>query len=323
HHPAATKTAATKKKPAAAAPPTTASPPDDDGLPSKSEVLSFVRALWDKAQAMLEKDLAAAGPDGPVTYSTAVLLMHALLAEMISGVYIPPVRLSVLSTLMVSGMQTCKQQDCFQMDCRGNNLVEVIPVARAGAGADGSHGASSSSRSSSSRGRRLVMETIHHKTERFKKDEALRIVLPSTLSQHIRTYTEYARPALLNMNPSIDDASKEPPFLFLDRKGRPVAGVDAPFTDEWKLIQRKYGAPWPTVFCPMKFRHLHATVRFKDLVDNVADQEEEALAGDALVMGNSVAVWRRHYIKGRDSIVAQKAVGQLGRWRAMERQKQH
>ncbi|EFJ50959.1 hypothetical protein VOLCADRAFT_88112 [Volvox carteri f. nagariensis] len=143
--------------------------------------------------------------------------------KMISGVYIPPVRLSVLSTLMVSGMQTCKQQDCFQMDCRGNNLVEVIPVARAGAGADGSHGASSSSRSSSSRGRRLVMETIHHKTERFKKDEALRIVLPSTLSQHIRTYTEYARPALLNMNPSIDDASKEPPFLFLDRKGRPVA----------------------------------------------------------------------------------------------------
>ncbi|GLC37291.1 hypothetical protein PLESTM_000565100 [Pleodorina starrii] len=94
---------------------------DDNGLPSMSEVLSFVMTLRRRADRVLARDLGALG-SGPVSYEAAVLQMHALLTEFLSGVYMPPMRMSSLCTLMVPGQDTCQEQDCGRQGCRGNNL---------------------------------------------------------------------------------------------------------------------------------------------------------------------------------------------------------
>lgn len=62
-------------------------------LPEKLQVLQFVQAIRILAIQSLEKDLKLYQH---FTMSTAVLLMHALLAMVISILYLPPLRMCCL-----------------------------------------------------------------------------------------------------------------------------------------------------------------------------------------------------------------------------------
>ncbi|GIM17479.1 hypothetical protein Vretimale_20031, partial [Volvox reticuliferus] len=94
-----------------------------NSLPDKSEVLTFVHSLQEVASDALKHDLSIAKS---VSLEAAITSMHALVAVLLSGLYLPPLRMSALSTLMVPGITTCSNKDCKQRACRGNNLTEIV-----------------------------------------------------------------------------------------------------------------------------------------------------------------------------------------------------
>ncbi|GLC37290.1 hypothetical protein PLESTM_000565000 [Pleodorina starrii] len=208
---------------------------DDNGLPSMSEVLSFVMTLRCRADRVLARDLGVLG-SGPVSYEAAVLQMHALLTEFLSGVYMPPMRMSSLCTLMVPGQDTCQEQDCGRQGCRGNNLMDAREPSLADRPPPPGP-ASSSKRPqpslpdpaliSSNSGRRLVVEITHHKTEHFSRNQPpLRLVLPAELSSSVRQYVQYTRPVLMHRAAREDHDA--PPYLLISRNGAPFAWQPRP-----------------------------------------------------------------------------------------------
>ncbi|GLC47482.1 hypothetical protein PLESTM_002080200 [Pleodorina starrii] len=300
---------------------------DDNGLPSMSEVLSFVVTLRCRADRVLARDLGALG-SGPVSYEAAVLQMHALLTEFLSGVYMPPMRMSSLCTLMVPGQDTCQEQDCGRQGCRGNNLMDARepsladrppPSGPASSSKQPQPSSTDPASISSGSGRRLVVEITHHKTERFSRNQPpLRLVLPAELSSSVRQYVQYARPVLMRRAAREDHDA--PPYLLISRNGAPFAGSPVQFAVEWQWMQAAYGPPWRR-FPPQKFRHIYATGAVQGLVQEVEDRRAK-LQADAKAMGNSLRVWDTHYVQRQDDILGQAAIRRLQAWRDAELQRQ-
>ncbi len=255
------------------------------GLPDRLQLLAFVVRLRRCADRSLEAELEASS--GCISLATARLQLHALLSELLSGLYLPPVRMASLCTLMVPGELSCQQQGCGRRGCRGNNMVEEA------AG--------------------LVLELSHHKTERYHRQHPpLRLLLPREIATSVRTFMQHARPVLLLR--ATREADLDTPYLLVSDSGTPFAGLATQFAVVWREIQREHSAPWPP-FPPQRLRHVHATAAYQDLVQEVADRQPQ-LAGDARVMGNSVRMWERHYIQRQGSILAQASVQRLADWRA-------
>ncbi|GLI68488.1 hypothetical protein VaNZ11_012840, partial [Volvox africanus] len=282
-----------------------------NSLPDKSEVLAFVHGLQQSASDALKHDLSSAKC---VRLEAAIAIMHALVAVLVSGLYLPPLRMSALSTLMVPGSTSCCNKDCRQRGCRGNNLTQVVrrPKVQHPAMEDDP----SSSGPSCSTGPPnnvagvacMQLELNHHKTARFTRNrEPLTVILPPDLSKLIQTYVRHARPVLMQRAP-VDMTSSQQ--LLIDKNGQPFNNG---FAMEWRDIEERYGAPWEHI-PPQKLRHIHSTTAYTSLVQEVARQLPD-LQPHAQVMGNSLRVWDSHYIQRPGSIIAQAGVDNLNKWR--------
>ncbi|GIL57134.1 hypothetical protein Vafri_12397, partial [Volvox africanus] len=286
----------------------------DDSLPDKSEVLAFVQGLQQSASDALKLDLISSAKS--VSLAAAITCMHALVAVLLSGLYLPPLRMSALSTLMVPGSTSCCNKDCRQRACRGNNLTQVVrkpkvqqPAANPSSGPSCSTGAANNAASSVTC---MQLELNHHKTARFAKNrEPLTVILPPDLSKLIQTYVRHARPVLMQRAPAVvDDMMSSSQQLLIDKNGQPFNNG---FAMEWRDIEERYGAPWEHI-PPQKLRHIHSTTAYTSLVQEVARQLPD-LQPHARVMGNSLRVWGSHYIQRPGSIVAQAGVDNLNKWR--------
>ena len=270
--------------------------PPQQQLPSKPALLAFVGALRAKADAAVRADEEA---HGHVTRQTAILSLHALLTEYMSGLFTPPLRLSCIRTLVPVGFTgeacdggSCRDVDCRRRGCPGNALRLSVP----------------SGPSTSLAPPSLVVELWHHKTARFVR-EPITFSLPAELATSTTVYLEKARPVLAPI------VEVEPPFLFLTPNGS-AFGENA-VGMMWRSIQVEHAAPWQP-FAARQFRHIHATGEFNALVREV-EAARGRLEGDAHVMGNSARVWDAHYVKGRGAALAQAAVRRLTTWREGQR----
>lgn len=279
-------------------------------LPTHSQLLAFVTSLRQKSRTALAA--VKQTPWKSASLDTACLLMHAVLTMLLCGLFIPPVRMSSLCTLMVPGMRKCKQPGCTREGCRGNNLV----VEKASSTQVSGHNLGTVQ--AVPKACRLIMEISHHKTQRFSSNNPpLRVVLPPDLAEEIMAYYKFGRQVLVNRSPDLNDADS--PFLLISRSGVPFARKVSQFADVWKDIQHEHKAPWAP-FMPQKLRHLHATAAFGKVVKEVAEQSPE-LNGDAHMMGNSVGTWSKFYVKGQGNMLAQASVQRLTAWRQAEEAK--
>ena len=279
-------------------------------LPTQSQLLAFVMSLRQKARTALTA--VKQTPWKSVSLDTACLLMHTVLTMLLSGLFIPPVRMSSLCTLMVPGKRKCKQPGCTREGCRGNNLV----IEKASTTHVSGHDLESVQ--AIPKACRLIMEISHHKTQRFSSNKPpLRVVLPPDLAEDIMAYYKLGRPVLVNRSPDLNDADS--PFLLISISGVPFAKKVSQFADVWKDIQHEHMAPWAP-FMAQKLRHLHATAAFCKVVKEVAEQSPQ-LIGDARMMGNSVRTWSKFYVRGQGNMLAQASVQRLTAWRQSEEAK--
>ena len=260
-------------------------------LPKKEEVLSFIKLLRKQAEDALQRDMEVRPQR--VEYSTAVLLRDALLTDYLSGCYIPPLRVSCLSSLMVPGQTECKAVGCTRPKCRGNNLRVLKSAAPPGSTKEP-----------------LSIEIFHQKTSRFMKDH-VSFQLPNDLAVNTNVYRLYARPVL-----RVDEDN---PYLFLDGNGRPFDNT-VTISAEWKRIQERYSAPWEP-FSGYRFRHIHATTEYAAVLHEVA-ANLAPLSWDAKMMGNSLEVWQTHYVPQRQSKLSRATVRRLEAWRQQPQQQQ-
>ena len=298
---------------------------DDPGLPDKSQLLAFVVGLRRAADAAVEQDLA---DGGPLNYKSAVLASDALLTEFLSGLYMPPVRMSSLCSLMVPGQQICQEPDCRRRGCRGNNLREEhlrspsssSPAFTPPMPAPAAAAAAGSVQAATVRGGRLVMEISHHKTERWHRQQPpLQLAFPPELSASVRQFIQHARPVLLQYSEQAASTAAPTPYLFLSRRGVPFAGCPVQFASVWRKVQQQYGAPWRP-FPPQRLRHIHATAAYQAVVNEVAARAAP-LGADAVVMGNSLRTWGTHYVHNQQGMVVQAAVDRMTAWRREELQR--
>lgn len=279
-------------------------------LPTHSQLLGFVTSLRQKARTALTA--VKQTPWKSVSLDTACLLMHTVLTMLLCGLFIPPVRMSSLCTLMVPGKRKCKQPGCTREGCRGNNLV----IEKASSTQVSGHNLELVQ--AIPKACRLLMEITHHKTQRFSSNKPpLRVVLPPDLAEDIMAYYKFGRPVLVNRSPDLSDADS--PFLLISSSGVPFAKKVSQFADVWKDIQHDHMAPWAP-FMAQKLRHLHATAAFGKVVKEVAEQSPQ-LIGDARMMGNSVRTWSKFYVRGQGNMLAQASVQRLTAWRQAEEAK--
>ena len=101
--------------------------PRRDAMPEATTVWLWVRRLVDDALRSVDADILAAGN---ITYRTASDVQRALIAALVTGMYIPPCRLNLLKTWVhprYNGRLSCTDPDCMFDECGGNQL-QVLAV---------------------------------------------------------------------------------------------------------------------------------------------------------------------------------------------------
>ena len=96
--------------------------PRRDAMPEATKVWLWVRRLVDDALRSVDADILTYGN---ITYRTAVDVQRALIACFVTGMYIPPCRLSLLKTWVhprYNGRIPCTDPDCMFDECGGNQL---------------------------------------------------------------------------------------------------------------------------------------------------------------------------------------------------------
>jgi hypothetical protein len=98
-----------------------------DAMPEATTVWQWVRRLVDDALWSVDADILACGN---ITYRTAFGVQRALIAALVTGLYIPPCRLNLLKTWVhprYNGRLSCTDPDCQFDECGGNQL-QVLAV---------------------------------------------------------------------------------------------------------------------------------------------------------------------------------------------------
>lgn len=90
--------------------------------PDVNETWRWVEALVEEALDQIDADMEK---DGCISERTAWQNQQALIAAIISGLYLPPCRVHVLITMMhprFNGVMKCSDPDCMARTCLGNHL---------------------------------------------------------------------------------------------------------------------------------------------------------------------------------------------------------
>ena len=249
-----------------------ASMPDapKEGVPDIEETWLWVESLLEEALDQIDSDMTE---KGYISKETAWQNQKALIAALISGVYLPPCRIHVLITMThprFLGRVLCQDPDCIVgAGCAGNHL-ELTTVASKG----------SSWQHFEFDTKSVKNVVVHQKNDRRGAAQRLEYDFPDgalvkSLLAHIN-----AGQTLLTQN------SGGMTKLFVTHPGN--AFSNPTFTHFWKSLMSQVGAR--DYFAPSVLRTM-----FVEEYTAAHGAEPEMWDGCAAIMGNSVDQWRKHY----------------------------
>ena len=225
--------------------------------------------------------LTLVGLEG-ITSSTVRLLHDLTLACCLFG-YLPPIRLSCLSSLQHPDHSgPCLSPDCRDPKCLGNKLVIL-----------------------SREPLKLLMHLPHHKNQTvWQKDGPIHFQVPAELAELLDLWLTKGHPFLCQQY----DMSSAAATMFLTQSGKAYDSNSMQYF--WHTWVGKHGgvSKMPPSMC----RHIFVDERLsEDRAPGPSDR------GAAMAMGNSIGVWNQHYHKQKHFHVkeCQRAVNQMPTWK--------
>lgn len=223
---------------------------------------------------------------GHLSWQSAWQNEASIIAALVVGRFVPPIRLEILRTLihpssLEEGVQgQCKDRDCRDRRCLGNHL-KVVGGSAVNADAAGGSGDPTPQRS-------IRFKAPHHKNDR-RGFASIEFDLPGgkltqRLLDHIdnghRLLTQTASSAVLQRG------ELPPTHLFVSRHGNPFSA--STFCQFWSAIM---GEQQEITYFPPGL----ARTSFVDCYTSEYGEEPEVWDGAATVMGNTVKTWKQHY----------------------------
>ena len=205
-------------------------------------------------------------------------MQGALIATLVVGADIPPLRLSVLKTLLQPSLidsYRCTDNDCLREDCLGNH-VEVEGGNELGVGGTG-----------------VILHIIHHKNDRRGHwGDPLSITLPEGA---------FLRLMLVHIQQGRDMITswQKTPELFVSNLGRVFS--DSTFVHYWTSLMRTAAAFKIPRFPPSDGRTIFVE-------DFTSSQHPNKWEGAALIMGNTTQQWRASYMPSKKQRLVAAAV---------------
>ena len=235
----------------------------------------------------------------------------ALIAALVVGRYIPPIRLEILRTLVhpasiINGLRDqCQDRDCRDRRCPGNHLSIFQPAAT-----DAGAAAGSSSQQALVAGagdlRRIHFKAPHHKNDR-RGFAAIEFDLPpGPLTERLLDHLDFGHTVLTQTASTavLRLGQQPPPQLFVSRAGNPFSA--STLTQFWAAIMKEVKAEIP-YFPPGLAR-----TSFVDAYTAEFGDEPLLWDGAATVMGNTTKQWRVSYNPNERQREAQRAVDRHG-----------
>ena len=240
--------------------------------PDIEETWLWVEALLEEALDQVDTDMITSGC---ISRETAWQNQKALIAALLSGVFLPPCRIHVLTTMShprFRGKVACQDPDCAMgSECAGNHLA-LTTVASKGSSWEHFDFDTTSVQS----------VVVHHKNDRRGGSQHLEYEFPDgalvkSLLVHIN-----AGHTLLTDGRSAGGMTK----LFVSHPGNAFSSTT--FCHFWRSLmeqvtEQKY-------FAPSVLRTM-----FVEEYTAAHGAEPEMWDGCAAIMGNSVPQWRKHY----------------------------
>ena len=207
---------------------------------------------------------------------TAWKLHNALLVALNFG-YMPPIRPSVLTSLVHPSMACidsamCARAGCTIKNCKGNRVEK--------------------------RGGHYHMVLPHHKNGRKWENKVVQFQLPRELHLLLEAWIDHGWHYLRK--------GAHVRTLLLNSNGEPL--TSGTLGSKWKAMLRESGIQ--ACFPPRRLRHIFVTDRMEN-PDVPGPADEHA----AVVMGNSVKAWRKHYHTMHEQHGSQAAVDGMQNYR--------
>ncbi len=247
-------------------------------IPPLSELYHWVDSLILGAEICCSNDLQSMKT---LSWQSAWQNEVALIAALVVGRYLPPIRLEILRTLVHPDHVTpgvlnqCINKDCRDRKCPGNH-ISVYKPAVAGE-QDGGF-----------TGRRIHFKAPHHKNDR-RGFSAIEFDLPEgKLTERLLDHIDYGHQMLTQLASGsvLTKGDLPSPILFVSRAGNPFSTCT--FSQFWTSIIREVE----------EIPHFPPSLARTAFVDSyTAQYGEEPLCweGAATIMGNTTGTWGLHY----------------------------
>lgn len=240
------------------------------GVPDIEQTWRWVETLLEEALEQIDSDMSS---KGYISKETAWQNQKALIAALLSGVYLPPCRIHVLISMAhprFIGRVPCQDPDCAM-----------------GAGCAGNHLAVSTIASKGSSWKHFDFDTssvknviIHQKNDRRGGAQRLEYEFPD--GALVKSLMAHINAGHTLLTQSSGGMTK----LFVTHPGN--AFSSATFCHFWKSLMAQVGEQ--EYFAPSVLRTM-----FVEEFTSAHGSEPEMWDGCAAIMGNSVPQWRKHY----------------------------
>ena len=241
--------------------------------------------------------------------------MHdALLVSLVSGFFIPPIRLDYLKRLHHPDLVTeCKDPDCTLIGCAGNRLELLF---RAGGEAGGGVGGGGSGEADAGAGDEddeaagewfynysttdITFHVVHGKNDRCDSRDCYQINFTAPRGDLVKLLLAHIQEGHGIMTMEHEEATT----IFFNPRSK-MAFSDSTFTQYWQVLLKRPGDGGTRLpyFPPSKCRQI-----FVDDYILMCGKEPLMLDGASAVMGNTVRQWRDSYNPSRRRVAARRAV---------------
>ncbi len=249
-------------------------------IPPLSDLYHWVDSLILGAELCCNNDLLNMKT---LTWQSAWQNEVALIASLVVGRYLPPIRLEILRTLVHPDhitpgvLNQCINKDCKDRRCPGNH-ISVIKHASVG----------EESEQRTAVGRHIRFRAPHHKNDR-RGFGAIEFDLPEgKLTERLLDHIDFGHAMLTQLASSavLKKGELPSPILFVSRAGNPFSPCT--FSQFWTSIIREVE----------EIPHFPPSLARTSFVDSyTAQYGEEPMfwEGAATIMGNTTKTWGEHY----------------------------